>query len=649
MSNYWADRFTAEENRINELSKKQVKEAKRQYDIALKNTNQKIYEFYAKYAKDNNISMYEAKQRFNKKELKEFKMSLSEYVRKGQSLNIDPDDAIIKELKNVSSRVHIERLEALKMEIKAEIDLLSKTMENNLDKHLREVYKDSYYRSAYSIQKGLDKFSNIEKLNPELLESLVYKPWTKDNTNWSKRIWGNDGKLVNTLHTNLTQNIITGKPLKEVINTIAERFNVEKNIASRLIMTESAAYHSKAKEKCLKDLGCEKYEVIATLDDRTSSICRSMDSKVFDMKDYQVGVTAPPFHVYCRSVTAPYYDKIDGDTNLRASRTEDDDYKLVDVKDYQDWYDRYVEKHINNQVSLSNKNNIESKNKSDIIKLRNAKIDKEIKENVLKDVKHNSGLGTVGKKILKNIDLDENLEFVISNNRGSVKTSYDIEFTKSQKIMYRKKFEKMNLSLNDERNLYYREKTIFHESYHAMLNNKLVDVHFSDVDFIDKWRDIEEVFAESSGHYLSDLVGNKVKLGVSYPKRMCEILPRLKKFRKFKECETISDFGRIVYYERYKGKNAIWMPIREVIFKQELDILEYSKQYIDYIEKNKSKIFVLIYKNAPDILSKEQVVEIVDKSTKIMKNTTSIDNLTDFEKEIFYNVLVSAMKLKGVK
>ena len=354
MSNYWADRFTDEENRINELSKEQVKEAKRQYDIALKNTNKKIYEFYAKYAKDNNISMYEAKKRFNKKELKEFKMSLSEYVRKAQSLNIDPDDAIIKELKNVSSRVHIERLEALKMEIKAEIDLLSKTMENNLDKHLRSVYRDTYYRSAYSIQKGLDKFSNIEKLNPEMLESLVYKPWTKDNTNWSKRIWGNDSKLVNTLHTNLTQNIITGKPLKDIIDTIEERFNVERNIATRLIMTESAAYHSRAKERCMKDLGCEKYEVIATLDDRTSSICRSMDGKVFDMKDYQVGVTASPFHANCRTVTAPYYDKIDGDVNLRASRTEDDDYKLVDVKDYKDWYDNYVEK--NNKSSIIKEN-----------------------------------------------------------------------------------------------------------------------------------------------------------------------------------------------------------------------------------------------------------------------------------------------------
>ena len=354
MSNYWVDRFTAEENRINELSKEQVKEAKKQYDIALKNTNQKIYEFYAKYAKDNNISMYEAKQRFNKKELKEFKMSLSEYVRKGQSLNINADDKVIKELKNASARVHIERLEALKMEIKAEIDLLSKTMENNLDKHLREVYRDTYYRSAYSIQKGLDKFSNIEKLNPELLESLVYKPWTKDNTNWSKRIWGNDSKLVNTLHTNLTQNIITGKPLKDIIDTIEERFNVERNIATRLIMTESAAYHSRAKERCMKDLGCEKYEVIATLDDRTSSICRSMDGKVFDMKDYQVGVTASPFHANCRTVTAPYYDKIDGDTNLRASRTKDDDYELVDVKDYQDWYDNYVEK--NNKSSIIKEN-----------------------------------------------------------------------------------------------------------------------------------------------------------------------------------------------------------------------------------------------------------------------------------------------------
>ena len=648
-NNYWIDRFTAEENRINELSKEQVKEAKRQYDIALKNTNQKIYEFYAKYAKDNNISMYEAKQRFNKKELKEFKMSLSEYVRKGKSLNMSSDNSIIKELKNVGSRVHIERLEALKMEIKAEIDLLAKTMENNLDKHLREVYRDTYYRSAYNIQKGLDKFSNIEKLNPDLIESLVYKPWTKDNTNWSKRIWGNDSKLVNTLHTNLTQNIITGKPLKEVIDTVAERFNVEKNIASRLIMTESAAYHSRAKEKCMKDLGCEKYEVIATLDDRTSSICRSMDSKIFDMKDYQVGVTAPPFHVNCRTVTAPYYDKIEGDTNLRASRTEDDDYKLVDVKDYQDWYDRYVEKHIEKVYIKSNssKTNLESKNKSDIIKLRNIAIDKEIKENILKGIKHKGGISPTGKTILRNLGLDENIKLIdLDGARGE--TDFG-EILTSKKGITINKFNEVHLDLDDKRKMSYREKTIFHESYHANLNGKKMDlgkIVSSD------WLDIEEVFAETSAHYLSELAGIKEKMSLSYSDRIVQILPRLKKFRKFKDCETISDFGRIVYYERYKGKNAIWGPIRKIVFSKELDTIEYSKQYLEYIEKNQNKIFTMFYRNTFDLyenLGKEDLKKILNKGFKAMKEKNNINEFTELEKYSFNVVLAIAMRLKGVK
>ena len=42
--------------------------------------------------------------------------------------------------------------------------------------------------------------------------------------------------------------------------------------------------------------------------------------------------------------------------------------------------------------------------------------------------------------------------------------------------------------------IYIIVKTIFHESYHAMLDNKLVDVHFSDVDFMEKWRDIGRSF-----------------------------------------------------------------------------------------------------------------------------------------------------------
>ena len=644
MSNYWTKRFEEEEKQRNISNKAYVKEIEKQYKIAENKIKSDIEKWYIRIADNNQISLADAKKLLTKDELKEFKWTLAEYTQKAKS------GAWKKELENASARVHIQRLEALQLQVKNSIETLRNKENEMLEDYLIKNYEDTYYHSLYEISKGLNLKTSFATLDKNKINQVITKPWLKDGKNFSDRIWQDKEQLINTLRTKITQSFITGSTLDEAVEDISkfvsDKIKNKEYVARRLLETESAAYASKAQIEAFKSIDVDKYEIVATLDLHTSEICQEMDGKVFNISDQEIGVTVPPFHSHCRTVIAPYFD----DEPTRASRDENGEYKEVKYMNYKEWKDQYIKKDTDKlYIQVNGKGNLESKNKSDIIKSRNATIDKEIKENVLKDVKHNSGLGTVGKRTLRNLGLDENLNFEMMDARGSVSSDCDIELTKSKKIMYRRKFKTMNLSLNDERNLYYREKTIFHESYHAMLDNKLVDVYFSDVDFIDKWRDIEEVFAESSGHYLSDLVGNKVKLGVSYPERMAEILPRLKKFRKFKECKTISDFGRIAYYERYKGKNAIWIPIRDVIFKQELDILEYSKQYVDYIEKNKSKIFTLIYKNAPDILSKEEVVEIVDRSTEIMKNTTSIDNLTDFEKEIFYNVLVSAMKLKGVK
>lgn len=644
MSNYWTKRFEEEEKQRNISNKAYVKEIEKQYKIAENKIKSDIEKWYIRIADNNQISLADAKKLLTKDELKEFKWTLAEYTQKAKS------GAWKKELENASARVHIQRLEALQLQVKNSIETLRNKENEMLEDYLIKNYEDTYYHSLYEISKGLNLKTSFATLDKNKINQVITKPWLKDGKNFSDRIWQDKEQLINTLRTKITQSFITGSTLDEAVEDISkfvsDKIKNKEYVARRLLETESAAYASKAQIEAFKSIDVDKYEIVATMDLHTSEICQEMDGKVFNISDQEIGVTVPPFHSHCRTVIAPYFD----DEPTRASRDENGEYKEVKYMNYKEWKDQYIKKDTDKlYIQVNGKGNLESKNKSDIIKSRNATIDKEIKENVLKDVKHNSGLGTVGKRTLRNLGLDENLNFEMMDARGSVSSDCDIELTKSKKIMYRRKFKTMNLSLNDERNLYYREKTIFHESYHAMLDNKLVDVYFSDVDFIDKWRDIEEVFAESSGHYLSDLVGNKVKLGVSYPERMAEVLPRLKKFRKFKECKTISDFGRIAYYERYKGKNAIWIPIRDVIFKQELDILEYSKQYVDYIEKNKSKIFILIYKNAPDILSKEEVVEIVDRSTEIMKNTTSIDNLTDFEKEIFYNVLVSAMKLKGVK
>jgi SPP1 gp7 family putative phage head morphogenesis protein len=106
----------------------------------------------------------------------------------------------------------------------------------------------------------------------------------------------------------LTSMVATGKSPDKSIKVIMNKFGVSRYNASRLIMTESAYFNSLATKDELNELGVDQFEILATLDSRTSSICRSMDGKHFNVKDYQVGVTAPPFHPHCRTTTVPYFD-----------------------------------------------------------------------------------------------------------------------------------------------------------------------------------------------------------------------------------------------------------------------------------------------------------------------------------------------------
>lgn len=92
-------------------------------------------------------------------------------------------------------------------------------------------------------------------------------------------------------------------------------------------------------------MGVEKYEVVATLDLQTSDICRKLDGKVFDVKDYERGVTALPYHVYCRSTTVPYYnDDIQAEIENTRMARDPETGKSLRVEDltYKDWYKKYI-------------------------------------------------------------------------------------------------------------------------------------------------------------------------------------------------------------------------------------------------------------------------------------------------------------------
>ncbi len=637
-NNYWTKRFEEEEKQRNISNKAYAKEIEKQYKIAENKIKSDIEKWYIRIADNNQISLADAKKLLTKDELKEFKWTLAEYTQKAKS------GAWKKELENASARVHIKRLEALQLQVQNSIETLRNKENEMLEDYLIKNYEDTYYHSLYEISKGFNLKTSFATLDRNKINQVIGKPWLSDGKTFSDRIWQDKEQLINTLRTKITQSFITGSTLDEAVEDISkfvsDKIKNKEYVARRLLETESAAYASKAQIEAFKSIDVEKYEIVATLDLHTSEICQEMDGKVFNISDQEIGVTVPPFHSHCRTVIAPYFD----DEPTRASRDENGEYKEVKYMNYKEWKDQYIKK---SHTQVNNKNNLESKNKSDIIKLRSAEIDKEIKENVLKDVKHKGGLLPNAKQILKNTGLDESIKITTLNGaRGE--TNFKEILTQKKGITINK-FNEICLDFDDKRKIAYREKTLFHESYHAMLNDKKMDLRRI---LESDWLQIEETFAETSAHYLSQLVGIKEKMSLSYSKDIVEVLPRLKKFRKFKDCKTISDFGRIVYYERYKGKNAIWGPIRDIIFQKELDVLEYGKQYLDYIEKNQSKIFTMYYRNVFDLnpnLKKEKIQKLLNKGLKAMKEKDDIRDFDNSERYSFDIILSSVMKLKGVK
>ena len=64
----------------------------------------------------------------------------------------------------------------------------------------------------------------------------------------------------------------------------------------------------------------------------------------FKLSDYQIGLTAPPFHPRCRTATAPFFDDEFEDEVKRAARDENGDYYTVPANmKYDEWYRGFVE------------------------------------------------------------------------------------------------------------------------------------------------------------------------------------------------------------------------------------------------------------------------------------------------------------------
>lgn len=339
---YWQKRFELLEQAAHQQGVQCYADIEKQYRQAQKQLEGQIAAWYQRFASNNRVTLAEAKRMLNAKELAELKWDVNQYIQYGQENAIN--GTWVKQLENASARFHISRLEALKLQTQQSIEVMFGNQLDSIDSTMRNVYKSGYYHTAYEIQKGVGVGWDFSALDDKQISKVINKPWAVDGKNFSERIWGNRQKLVNELNNTLTQNIILGKDPQKAIDEIARKMNTSKTNAGRLVMTEEAFFSSAAQKDCFTELDVEQFEIVATLDSHTSDICRGMDGKHFPMSEWKVGVTAPPFHVHCRSTTVPYFDDEFDAVGERAARDEETGktYFVPGNMTYKEWEKSFV-------------------------------------------------------------------------------------------------------------------------------------------------------------------------------------------------------------------------------------------------------------------------------------------------------------------
>lgn len=256
------------------------------------------------------------------------------------------DEALSLELNVLCMKKRITRLEAIGAEIYANCGKLARIEDDKATETLTKALERNYYTSMYDYYLDRDKkvlelmHGHQVALSKANIDRVLRMPWSGDN--YSKNIWKSKYQIANKLQKAVTRSILEGKSIENLTRDVsAELGNDLKHSVRRLIHTETAYVKSQGDLLTYDKLGVDEYEFLATLDSRTSSICRSLDGEHFKLEDATPGVNYPPMHPYCRSTTIVYRAEKYG---TRAARDDDGETYKVDANlNYKDWYEKYVD------------------------------------------------------------------------------------------------------------------------------------------------------------------------------------------------------------------------------------------------------------------------------------------------------------------
>ena len=339
---YWIDRnFRA----VKEGEKKAdefLRDMQKVYEKSLADLQKEIEAFYGRYATENGLTLAEVNKRLDKKQLKSAIEEIKRYYDFADPAKIGADMSreYRDELRRLSARAYMSRLEEIKARLKHEMVKLAAEQEAALTKKLKEVYEESHAEASYNIDYERGFSEGYSAPNNDVLEKVVKEKWLEDN--YSSRIWKDKGRLLTSIETELLSGIAQGHNPKKIAEAMAKKYEQNYKNCERVARTETIHTMNVATSSAYKAHGIEKYEYVCDLSERTCAVCGALDGSVHDLKYKQEGVNYPVMHPNCRCTTIPHFEKdeidamFDEDTRLAY----DENHKRYEVSasmTYREW------------------------------------------------------------------------------------------------------------------------------------------------------------------------------------------------------------------------------------------------------------------------------------------------------------------------
>lgn len=217
---------------------------------------------------------------------------------------------------NRAGAAKLSKIQSEVLEIRKQALNLSK---NNLIDDAKALAENEVAFSGRLLSEAVGKGVSISTLPAQQLNNVVNYGLFSGNTisQWYKRLEDADiNRIMATVRDGISQGETTDQIIRTLSGTARNNYldgvmNISRDSAKKIARTVTNGVANSAKSALYERNSDIIYAIVysATLDSRTSAICRSLDGKHWRIPEEEDQIQTPPLHINCRSHLVPAVDK----------------------------------------------------------------------------------------------------------------------------------------------------------------------------------------------------------------------------------------------------------------------------------------------------------------------------------------------------